>query len=234
MSRQGSLGFRPANIMTEARPVIGITIIEDNRFVREGWKAVFDAVPDFIVRGAFGSCEDAFASTALADTQVVLMDIGLPGMSGIEGVAALRKRSPDIATVICTVYEDDQKVFDALCAGAVGYLLKGVDSSDLVRAIRDAEAGGSPMTPNVARKVIATFQQAPASGGKGPDELTEREKETLALLARGKSYAEIAQESFVSIDAVRSRIRNIYLKLQVHSRGEAVARGLSRRIIDRF
>lgn len=218
---------------SEDKNHIGITIIEDNRFVREGFVAVLSNVPDFAVRGAFPTCEKAFQSDSLSGSDVVLMDIGLPGMSGIEGVRYLKEHFPGLATVMCTVFEDDQKIFDALCAGAVGYLLKEVDSADLIRALRDAAAGGSPMTPNIARKVIAQFQRPPAKLPDGFEELTVRERETLDLLAQGKSYSEISEQLYVSLDAVRSRIRNIYMKLQAHSRGEAVAKGLAHRIINR-
>jgi DNA-binding NarL/FixJ family response regulator len=211
---------------------ISITIIEDNRYVREGWIAVFENVPNFTVRGAFSNCEKAFRSDSIAESDVVLMDIGLPGMSGIEGAKYITEHYPGTATVMCTVFEDDQKIFDALCAGAVGYLLKEVDSADLIRAIRDATAGGSPMTPDIARKVIAHFQKPPARPAEPIETLTERERETLDLLAQGKSYAEIGEHLFVSIDGVRSRIRTIYVKLQSHSRGEAVAKGLAHRIIN--
>ena len=219
---------------SEDKNHIGITIIEDNRFVREGLVAVLSNVGDFVVRGAFSTCEIAFRSDSIADSDVVLMDIGLPGMSGIEGVRYLKQHHPGIATVMCTVYEDDQKIFDALCAGAVGYLLKEIDSADLIRALRDAAAGGSPMTPNIARKVIAQFQRPPVKLPEGFEELTTRERDTLDLLAQGKSYAEISEQLFISLDAVRSRIRNIYMKLQAHSRGEAVAKGFANRIINRL
>jgi DNA-binding NarL/FixJ family response regulator len=213
---------------------IGIVIIEDNRFLRKAWKSLLANVPEFVIKGDFGSCEDAFASKAFAESHVALMDIGLPGLSGIEGVAVLRRTFPHIATVICTVYEEEQKIFDALCAGAVGYLLKDVSSQDLIRAIREAAGGGSPMTPNIARKVIAYFQEPTSKGKEARYELTDREIQTLSYLAEGKTYVEIAESSFIGIDAVRSRIRNIYVKLQVNSRGEAVAKGLSQRIIRHF
>jgi len=217
---------------TPTRPTspIWVSIVEDNRFVREGWSSTLDSSGDVKVVGAFGSCEEAFAHRSFADSEVVLMDIGLPGMSGIEGVRKLNEINSDAAVIMCTVYEDDQKIFDALCAGAIGYLLKEVTPQELIQAIRDAAAGGSPMTPNIARRVITTFQKPPA---EDPPEhtLTDREREVLVLLAEGKSYATIAQEIFLSRDGVIARIRKIYEKLQAHSRGEAVAKGLARGII---
>jgi len=210
---------------------IWISIVEDNRFIREGWLAALSAVEDFKVIGVHGSCEEALAVKSFTDSQVVLMDIGLPGMSGIEGVRILKERNPDVAVIMCTVYEDDQKIFDALCAGAIGYLLKDVDAAQLVSAIREAVSGGSPMTPAIARRVIATFQKPAGSVQHSAHDLTDREREALVLLAEGKSYASIAQQLFLSRDGVISRIRKIYEKLQAHSRGEAVAKGLARGII---
>jgi len=210
---------------------VWVSIIEDNRFVREAWIAALGSADGIEVIGAFGSCEEAFASQQFMDSEVVLMDIGLPGISGIEGVKRLKGESSDAAVIMCTVYEDDQKIFDALCAGAIGYLLKEVSPPELVQAIRDAAAGGSPMTPNIARKVIATYQKPPAEKRHPGHNLTERERQVLVLLAEGKSYATIAQQLFLSRDGVIARIRKIYEKLHTHSRGEAVAKGLARGII---
>ena len=218
------------DVHTKPNSPIWVSIVEDNRFVREGWVASLQSTPDFRLIGAFGSCEDALANRSFTDSEVVLMDIGLPGISGIEGVKRLKEVNSDASIIMCTVYEDDQKIFDALCAGAIGYLLKEVTPQELVDAIRDAAAGGSPMTPNIARKVIATFQK-PHTKDQPEHTLTDREREVLVLLAEGKSYATIAQQIFLSRDGVIARIRKIYEKLQAHSRGEAVAKGLARGII---
>lgn len=208
---------------------ISISIVEDNKFVRAGWEAVLGDVPDFIVLSAYPSCEDALASEEIGQSDVVLMDIGLPGMSGIEGVKHLLERYPELIIVICTVHDEDEKVFDAICAGAMGYLLKKITPVELIKAIRDAVAGGSPMTPNIARKVIASMQ-VPAVQNSATD-LSERESEVLYHLAAGKSYSNIAGEMFLSVDGVRYHIRNIYEKLQVHSRAEAIAKGHQNRLI---
>jgi DNA-binding NarL/FixJ family response regulator len=199
--------------------------------MREGWIATLSSAGGIKVIGAFGSCEDAFSHKQFTDSEVVLMDIGLPGMSGIEGVRQLKEKNSDAAVIMCTVYEDDQKIFDALCAGAIGYLLKEVTPPELVQAIHDAASGGSPMTPNIARKVISTFQRPEPRGIPIDNPLTEREREVLVLLAEGRSYGTIAQQLFLSRDGVIGRIRRIYEKLQAHSRGEAVAKGLARGII---
>ena len=218
-------------MQTRPHSPIWVSVVEDNRFVREGWTAVLKSARDIEVIGSFGSCEDAFAHSTFADSEVVLMDIGLPGMSGIEGVRKLKETNSDALVIMCTVYEDDQNIYDALCAGAIGYLLKEVNPPELIQAIRDAAVGGSPMTPNIARKVIATFQKPPAAEKQPEHDLTDREKDVLVLLAEGKSYATIAQQIFLSRDGVIARIRKIYEKLQSHSRGEAVAKGLARGII---
>lgn len=209
---------------------IKIIIIEDNRYMREGWTTILDFESDFVVLGSFESCEDAFETDQMGRADVVLMDIELPGMSGIEGVKHLQNEHPDLSIIMATVFDDDQNVFDALCAGAVGYLMKKVSPEELKQAIRDANDGGSPMTPNIARKVIESFHNPPSKDqGK---ELNERELEILQQLAKGKSYAAIGKTVFLSVDGVRYHIRNIYRKLQVSSRSEAVSKGFSKRLIN--
>lgn len=209
--------------------LIKIVIVEDNRYMREGWATILDFEQDFVVLDTFESCEEAFESEAISKTNIVLMDIELPGMSGIEGVKYLQKEHPDVPVIMATVFDDDQNVFDALCAGAVGYLMKKVSPEDLKQAIRDAHDGGSPMTPNIARKVIKTFH-TPSEDEEG-EQLNERELEILEELAKGKSYAAIGEAVYLSVNGVRYHIRNIYRKLQVHSRSEAVSKGISRRLI---
>lgn len=214
----------------EIKSLTKIIIVEDNRYMREGWSAILDFENDFVVLGAFETCEDAFESAELSKADILLMDIELPGMSGIEGVKYLQQKHPDINVIMATVFDDDKHVFDALCAGAVGYLMKKVSPEKLKEAIRDACQGGSPMTPNIARKVIQTFHQPVPKDDE--ENLNERELEILDELAKGKSYAAIGKSVFLSVDGVRYHIRNIYRKLQVHSRSEAITKGLSRRLID--
>lgn len=214
----------------EIKSLTKIIIVEDNRYMREGWSAILDFENDFMVLGAFETCEDAFESAELSKADILLMDIELPGMSGIEGVKYLQQKHPDINVIMATVFDDDKHVFDALCAGAVGYLMKKVSPEKLKEAIRDACQGGSPMTPNIARKVIQTFHQPVPKDDE--ENLNERELEILDELAKGKSYAAIGKSVFLSVDGVRYHIRNIYRKLQVHSRSEAITKGLSRRLID--
>lgn len=218
-------------VMTTAKQsLIKIVIIEDNRYMREGWETILNFEEEFIVLGSYESCEDAFQLDEVGKANLVLMDIELPGMSGIEGVKYLRKHHPDINIIMATVFDDDKHVFDALCAGAVGYLMKKVSPEDLIKAIHDAQDGGSPMTPNIARKVIRTFHQTSANDNEAG--LNEREIEILEQLAKGKSYAKIGNTVYLSVDGVRYHIRNIYRKLEVNSRTEAVSKGISRRLID--
>ncbi len=218
--------------MEQTPKIKHIFLIEDNKFIRRGWEFALENEPDFVVLGSYGSCEEAFADGSIGDADLVLMDIGLPGMSGIEGVRYLKERFPRQIIVMCTVHEDDEKIFDALCAGAVGYLLKKTPPEKLIEALREAYNGGSPMTPCVARKVIASFQQKPLKTDTGETvTLTEREQQILERMAQGKTYSAIADEICLSVDGVYYHIRHIYEKLQVHTRAEAVAQGLKKRLI---
>ena len=187
---------------------------------------------DFQIVGSFGSCEEAFSDKGIGAANIALMDIGLPGISGIEGVKYLKEKYQKIIIVMCTVHDDDDKIFDAICAGAVGYLLKKTKPNDLITSLRDAYNGGSPMTPSVARKVIASFQKKPVNlSVREKVDLTKKEEEILTLMAKGKSYSEIARDIFLSVDGVYYHIRHIYEKLQVHNRAEAVAKGIEKRLI---
>jgi len=210
------------------RGLIKTIIIEDNSYLRKGWQSIIDLEDDMCVIGCFESCEQALESNELPKSDIILMDIGLPGMSGIEGVKRIGKEYPDIHIVMASVFEDDENIFNALKAGAVGYLAKNMSPKELVEAIRDAKKGGSPITPNIARKVINVFHAKPE---REENKLSEQEITILNELATGSSYAAIAEKIFLSVDGVRYHIRNIYKKLQVHSRSEAVAKGIRKRII---
>lgn len=219
--------------------MIHISIIEDNKYMREGWKTFLDYEEDMQVVGSFVSCEQAFASGIMEETHLVLMDINLPGINGIEGVRYLKEHHPEILCVMATVNDDDTNIFESIKAGAVGYLMKKVSPEELVEAIRTAVAGGSPITPNIARRVVQFFVQKPvikedkpSKKQKNEPKLTERELKILNLLAEGHSYAGIGSEIFLSVDGIRYYIRNIYQKLEVHSRSEAVSKGVSRRLIN--
>ncbi len=217
--------------MIKEDPIISISLIEDNRYVRFGMEELIKSIPEFSLTGSFESCEKAFATSAIEESDVVLMDIGLPGMSGIEGVKYISKNYPDVTVLMCTIHNDDQKIFDAICAGAVGYLLKEISADELTKAIKESMSGGSPMSPNIARKVISFFHKSITLSSEKLNELTEREIQVLKKMAEGKSYSMIANELFLSIDGVRYHIRHIYEKLHVHSRGEAVAKGFTSGLI---
>jgi DNA-binding NarL/FixJ family response regulator len=209
---------------------IHIGIIEDNKYIRAAWESVLTSESGFEITGSFSNCEDAFRSEDFLRSDLYLMDISLPGMTGIEGVKHIRRRNPAAVVVMCTVHDDDQTLYEALCAGAVGYLLKKTPPAELIAALQDAAQGGSPMTPTIARKVITSFHTH-SKNAAHDEELSEKEKEVLTLMAQGKSYTAIARELFLSVDGVRYHIRHVYEKLQVHSRGEAVASGLKRKLI---
>ncbi len=157
---------------------------------------------------------------------LVLMDIGLPGIDGIEGVRRLRKLMPEALVMMLTVYEDNEKVFDALCAGAGGYLVKNTKPARLIEAIGEAVNGGSPMSANIARKVVGYFHQSEKTKNEDDIKITEREREILSEMSRGCSYQQVGDALFISVDTVRHHIRNIYRKMQVHSQSEAVSQAL--------
>lgn len=208
--------------------MINVGIVEDNNYMREGWKTFINFEKDMQVIGSFGSCEEALSAKNLDQIDVMLMDIGLPGISGIEGVGLLLQKYPRIAVIMATVFDDDDHVFDALRAGAVGYLMKKVNPDEMVQAIRDAKNGGSPITPNIARKLISTFQKKVPSNS---EVLSEREHSILKELSIGKSYAAIGARIFLTEDGIRHHIRNIYRKLQVNSKAEAISKGIKAGLI---
>ena len=213
---------------TNAAYVIKVSIIEDNAYMREGWETFIDFEKDMCIVGSFESCEDAFKSESIKKTDVILMDINLPGISGIDGVKEIRQKYPDIHVVMATIHDDDEHIFSAIKAGAIGYLMKQITPEGLIEAIRDAHNGGSPITPNIARKVIAAFHEE----AKLEQQLNDKEIEILTQLAKGLSYAAIGKRIFLSVDGVRHHIRNIYRKLEVGTKPEAVAKAIRNRLID--
>ncbi|UCH11679.1 MAG: response regulator transcription factor [Fidelibacterota bacterium] len=210
---------------------LAVAIIEDNRYLRAAWKAIFDDDKRFSRVSVYGSCEEAFQDAALGKHHVIIMDINLPGMSGIDGVRYLREHHPGILVLMATVHADREHVFDAICAGAVGYLVKAVTPEELVQAVLDAWSGGSPMSHDIARMILTSFHANRQQKQLPGMTLSEREQEILAKLAEGKTYSAIGKELSLSLDGIRHHIRHIYEKLQVHSRGEAVAKGLREKLI---
>lgn len=211
--------------------IIKVAIIEDNNTIREGLAALINGTAGYSCVGSYGNCESFLSKLSLLDVDVVLMDIGLPGMSGIDGIAKAKKIKPELNILMLTVYEDSQSVFKALCAGACGFLVKKTPPSRLLDAIKDASEGGAPMSSLIARQVINVFRQ---SQGRAPEDdanLSSREIEVLTSLSDGNNYQEIANRLFISVDTVRHHIRNIYRKLHVHSQSEAVAKAIRKGII---
>ncbi len=202
-----------------------VAVIEDVDEIREGLAALIGSAPGFACVGAFASMEAALDDLPRLRPDVALSDIGLPGMSGIEGIARLHDELPGLVVVVLTVYDDDRKIFDALCAGACGYLLKKTAPPQLLAAIREAAGGGAPMSPAVARRVIELFREIRPVAPEAHD-LTPAELKLLKLLAEGHHYKTAAGKMAIAPTTVSYHLQQIYRKLHVHSKSEAVARAL--------
>jgi DNA-binding NarL/FixJ family response regulator len=213
------------------REWIEILIIDDNALFRKTLAGVINCSGRMVCEYAFASCEEALeaiASEGLAP-HVALLDIGLPGMSGVEGLPHLKKLLPEIKTIMLTIHDDDDNVFKAICAGASGYLVKDSPSRKILEAIEEVTSGGAPMNAHIAKKVLDMFKQlAPPPGDY---DLTGREKEILRLLVDGLSKKEIAARLPLSYHTVDSHLRHIYEKLEVHTRGGAVAKAVTEKLI---
>lgn len=207
-----------------------IWIVEDHASFRRTLARVVQSEPDLSCAHDFDSCETALEGiTRFTRPDVILLDVGLPGMSGLQGIRLFRERSPETLVIILTVFEDDEKIFDAICAGAAGYLLKTAGADAIVSAIREALAGGSPMNPRIARRVLEMFSKlAPKTHDYG---LSTREKEILDLMVKGLIKKEIADRLTLSVHTVDTYLRRIYEKLEVNTRTGAVAKALKERLI---
>ncbi len=203
---------------------ITIGIVEDDTRARKMFVNWINSAPEFQVVCDFGSAESALAGLAAFAPEIVLMDINLPKMNGVECVRRLKPLLPNTQLVILTVYEDDDHIYNALQAGATGYLLKESSRPQLIAALQEVHRGGSPMASNIARKVCQLFQQKTPKDTSATDELSTREREVLVLLARGFLYKEIADELKIAVPTVNSYIRRIYEKMHVRSRSQAVAK----------
>jgi DNA-binding NarL/FixJ family response regulator len=206
---------------------ITVSIVEDNDQLRGTLARVISRAEGFQCLSQFANAEAALEALPRERPNVVLMDINLPGMNGVECVRRLKQAAPDIQVVMLTVYEDTENIFNALAAGASGYLLKRTQSAELLEAIRDVNKGGSPMTTHIARKVVQSFQKTGDSSVPAGN-LSQREQEVLDCLSQGFLYKEIAEKLGISYETVHTYIRRIYEKLQVRTRTEAVAKFLRR------
>jgi DNA-binding NarL/FixJ family response regulator len=214
----------------ENEPTIRVAIVEDRREIREGLSTIINGTPGFRCCGSYRTMEDALERIGTDLPDIVLNDIGLPGMSGIDGIRILKERHPSLLVLMLTIHNDDDRIFDALCAGASGYLLKNTQPARLLEALREAMAGGAPMSPEVARRVIRLFREF-----RPPDstkcELTPHEVRLLRLFVDGHNYRTAAAELGVTVHTISFHLRSIYEKLQVHSKSEAVGKALRQRLI---
>jgi DNA-binding NarL/FixJ family response regulator len=210
--------------------VIKVAIIEDERDIRECLTFLVNGTEGFSCTGSYRTMEEALERMARQLPDIVLSDIGLPGMNGIEGVRILRERYPNLLVLMLTVYDDDDRIFDAMCAGASGYLLKKTPPARLLESLREVAGGGAPMSPEVARRVIALFREI-RPPERADYQLTPHETRLLKLLVDGHNYKTAAAEIRVSVHTVSFHLRSIYDKLQVHSKSEAVAKALQNRLV---
>jgi len=209
---------------------VGVVIIEDLLEVREGLAMLINGTSGFECTGRFRTMEEALAGVEASRPAVILTDIGLPGMNGIEGTRILSARYPDVPILALSVYGDDENVFDAICAGASGYLLKNTPPARLLEALTEVVAGGAPMSPEIARRVITLFRDF-RPPERASYRLTPQETELLRLMVDGHHYKTAAREMGISTHTVSFHLKHIYQKLQVHSKSEAVAKALRERLI---
>ncbi len=210
---------------------VHVVIFEDNSHYRDGLVAVIDVTPPFKIVGAFPDCTKLLQRIEQAQPDIILMDIGMPGLSGIEAVILIRKQFPTLPVLMQTVFEEEDKIFAALCAGASGYLLKHAGPVKLLEAMKEVLEGGAAFTPVIAKKVLRMFsQQAPSTPVEVID-LSKREKEILECLVKGMGYQAIADACFISKETVHSHIKKIYEKLHVHSMSEAVAKAIKNHLV---
>jgi DNA-binding NarL/FixJ family response regulator len=211
--------------------LIRVAIFEDNKHLRETFSLLLNNTQGFECTGAYSDCSNMIADLSSSPCDVILMDIEMPGMNGIEATKLVKEHFPHVQILIQTVFFEDDYIFNAICAGASGYILKSTTPDGYIDAIKNVQAGGSPMTPGIARRVIELFKQNLQPAAAVNYNLTPQEKKVLQLLVEGKSYKMIAAELFVAVDTVKSHITNVYAKLHVHSGTEAVALALRDKIV---
>jgi|SRR5262245_9425717 len=221
---------QPTRVSPSNDKPIRVIIIEDLREVREGLTMLINGTHGFRCVSSHRTMEDALAGIGSEPPDVVLTDIGLPGMSGIEGTRVLRERFPNLPILALTIYDNDEQVFDALCAGASGYLLKNTPPARLLESLHEALNGGAPMSREVAQRVVKLFREF-RPPGRATYNLTRQETELLKLLVKGHHYKTVAHHLGVTTNTVSFHLKNIYEKLQVHSKTEAVAKALNEHLV---
>ena len=202
---------------------INIVIYEDNIFLRNSISELIKSSPQFILKGAYENCDHVSLDMETLKPDIVLMDIEMPGTNGLKGLKIIKDKFPHVSVIMLTVFEDNDSIFDAICAGASGYLLKKTSHDKIVESIHDVLNGGAPITSSIARKVLNLFPKTPAHNEE-INKLAPREQEVLQLLVSGHSYKMIAEKCGITLETVRSHIKRIYEKLQVHSATEAAAK----------
>lgn len=208
--------------------MIRMYIYEDDKDLREGLTQFLSFTGEFTIVCSFGNCDTIQTDLSAADVDVILMDIDMPGTNGIDGIKLAKATKPNVHILVFTVFDDDQKIFDAICAGADGYLLKKTPPEKIIEALKDVYNGGSPMTPSIAKKVLNAF---PKVNNHNNEPLTEKEREVLQQLVSGKSYKQIAATLAIGIETVRTHIKHIYTKLHVSSMSQAVAKAINQKIV---
>ena len=211
--------------MADNNGLVRIVIVEDDDLIRESFVSLLNDNERFICIADYDNCEEAIKRLAMDDPDIILMDIGLPGISGIEGIKRIKNIRPNLDILTVTVHDEGEKIFNALCAGATGYLTKNISPQRLIDAIDEVRNGGAPMSTNIARLVIRSFQRSTDSP------LTSRETEVLQHLSKGKSYTMIADELYINKETVRTHIKNIYQKLNVNSKAVAIEKATKDRLI---
>ncbi|MBK9636872.1 MAG: response regulator transcription factor [Bacteroidetes bacterium] len=220
---------------TNENKTLRIIIFDDNNNMRESIDLLLSTTDHLRLIAGFDSCKNLLFDIEQTNPDVILMDIDMPSVTGIEGVKVIRAQYPELPILMLTGFEDDDKVFNSLCAGANGYILKNAKMESLIHYIEEVHAGGAPMTPIIARKVLTQFAKLqPEQYQKEEYFLSDREKDVLQLLVKGKSYKMIADGLNISYETVHSHIRKIYQKLHVNSVGEAVSKTISRNILKTF
>ncbi len=217
--------------MLSAEPIVKVAIFEDNRYLLQSMELVLNNSEGIACTGAFPDCNDLMKDMLRANPNVVLMDIEMPGMNGIEATRLIRHHFSKVQVIIQTIFDSNEKIFDAICAGAAGYVLKNSHPDDWANMIRSVIHGGAPMSATIASKVLDLLRKPNFTSAKSNVRLTEREREILSLLVEGCAYKEVANRLFISFFTVQSHIKNIYGKLEVNSKTEAVSKTLQERLL---